>query len=90
MFDGNHRLLPLSVGFLFMCSFKACKYKKACRDIYDRIVATCLRRGRYEREEDICRKLALIAVCNKILKQAFAIAKSETMKTMYLFLQTDR
>ena len=30
---------------------------------------------RYEREEDSCRKLALIAVCNKLLKQAFAIAK---------------
>jgi len=31
------------------------------------------------------KKLALIAVANKLLKQVFAIAKSETMKTMYLF-----
>jgi len=31
---------------------------------------------RYEREEDTSKKLALIAVANKLLKQAFAIAKS--------------
>ncbi len=48
-----------------MCSFNACKYNKACKAIYDRIVA----KGK-------SKKLALIAVCNKLLKQAFAIAKS--------------
>jgi hypothetical protein len=48
-----------------MCSFNACKYNKACRDLYERIVA----KGK-------SKKLALIAVCNKLLKQAFAIAKS--------------
>ncbi|WP_435182361.1 IS110 family transposase [Cellulophaga omnivescoria] len=58
---GNAKLRKL----LFMCSFNACKYNKACRDIYDRIVA----KGK-------SKKLALIAVCNKLLKQAFAIAKS--------------
>ena len=47
-----------------MCSFNACKYNKACRAIYERIVAKGKRK-----------KLALIAVCNKLLKQAFAIAK---------------
>jgi hypothetical protein len=41
------------------------RYNKACRDIYERIVA----KGK-------SKKLALIAVCNKLLKQAFAIAKS--------------
>ena len=45
--------------------FIACKYNKACKAIYDRIVA----KGK-------SKKLALIAVCNKLLKQAFAIAKS--------------
>jgi transposase len=45
--------------------FTACKYNKACRDIYERIVA----KGK-------SKKLALISVCNKLLKQAFAIAKS--------------
>ena len=48
-----------------MCSFNACKYNKACKAIYDRIVA----KGK-------SKKLALIAVCNKLLIQAFAIAKS--------------
>ena len=58
---GNAKLRNL----LFMCSFNACKYNKACKAIYDRIVA----KGK-------SKKLALIAVCNKLLKQAFAIAKS--------------
>lgn len=58
---GNPKLRNL----LFMCSFTACKHNKACKAIYDRIVA----KGK-------SKKLALIAVCNKLLKQAFAIAKS--------------
>ena len=58
---GNPKLRNL----LFMCSFTACKYNKACKAIYDRIVAKGKRK-----------KLALIAVCNKLLKQAFAVAKS--------------
>ncbi len=58
---GNQKLRNL----LFMCSFTACKYNKACRALYERIVA----KGK-------SKKLALIAVCNKLLKQAFAIAKS--------------
>jgi transposase len=58
---GNARLRNL----LFMCSFNACKHNKACRDIYERIVA----KGK-------SKKLALIAVCNKLLKQAFAIVRS--------------
>ncbi len=58
---GNQRLRNL----LFMCSFSACKHNRACRELYERIVA----KGK-------SKKLALIAVCNKLLKQAFAIAKS--------------
>lgn len=58
---GNRKLRNL----LFMCSFTACKHNKACREIYERIVA----KGK-------SKKLALLAVCNKLLKQAFAIAKS--------------
>lgn len=58
---GNKKLRNL----LFLCSFSACKYNKACRELYERIVA----KGK-------SKKLALIAVCNKLLKQAFAIAKS--------------
>lgn len=58
---GNSKLRNL----LFMCSFTACKCNKACRELYERIV----NKGK-------SKKLALIAVCNKLLKQAFAIAKS--------------
>jgi transposase len=50
---------------LFMCSFSACQHNKACREIYERITA----KGK-------SKKLALMAVCNKLLKQAFAISQS--------------
>jgi transposase len=58
---GNKKLRNL----LFMCSFSACKHNKSCREIYERIIS----KGK-------SKKLALIAVSNKLLKQAFAIAKS--------------
>ena len=58
---GNAKLRNL----LFMCSFTAFKHNKACKAIFDRIT-----------NQGKSRKLALIAVCNKLLKQAFAIAKS--------------
>ena len=58
---GNKKLRNL----LFLCAFSACKHNKACREIYERIVS----KGK-------SKKLALIAVANKLLKQAFSIAKS--------------
>lgn len=58
---GNQKLRNL----LFLCAFSASKHNKACREIYERIVA----KGK-------SKKLALIAVANKLLRQAFAIAKS--------------
>lgn len=58
---GNKKLRNL----LFLCSFNACKHNKACRAIYERLV----NKGK-------SKKLALIAVANKLLRQAFAIAKS--------------
>jgi hypothetical protein len=48
-------------------SFNACKHNKACRKIYERII----NKGK-------SKKLALIAVANKLLKQCFAIEKSGT------------
>lgn len=48
---------------LYMCSMSAIKCNKACKELYDRLKAKG-KRG----------KVALIAVCNKLLKQAFAIA----------------
>lgn len=50
---------------LFLNSFTACQYNKACRELYERIV-----------DQGKSKKLAMLAVCNKLLKQAFAIAKS--------------
>mgnify|MGYP005996739655 CR=1 FL=1 len=58
---GNKKLRNL----LFLCAFSACKHSKGCRELYERIV----HKGK-------SKKLALIAVSNKLLKQAFAIAKS--------------
>ena len=52
-------------GKLFMCSFAAKKCNAACHALYERLVA----KGKNG-------KVALIAVCNKLLKQAFAIVKS--------------
>lgn len=48
---------------LYMCSWTAKKSNKACKELYDRLV-----------EKGKSKKLALIAVVNKLLKQAFAIA----------------
>jgi len=48
-----------------MEAFSVCKYNKACKVLFDRIVV-----------KKKSAKLALIAVANKLLKQAFAIAKS--------------
>jgi len=50
---------------LFLCSFSAKKSNAACQALFDRLVA----KGKNK-------KLALIAVCNKLLKQAFAIVRS--------------
>ncbi|WP_052143745.1 IS110 family transposase [Wocania ichthyoenteri] len=58
---GNRKLRRL----LFLSAFSACRYNKACKAIFDRLVL----KGK-------SKKLALIAVANKLLKQAFAIAKS--------------
>lgn len=58
---GNKKLRNL----LFLCAFNACKHNSACRALYDRIV----NKGK-------SKKLALIAVANKLLKQCFAIVKS--------------
>jgi transposase len=58
---GNKKLRNL----VFLSAFSACRYNVACKTLFDRLVA----KGK-------SKKLALIAVANKLLKQAFAIAKS--------------
>jgi transposase len=58
---GNKKLRNL----LFLCSFNAHKHNKACRALYERLV----NKGK-------SKKLGLIAVANKLIKQCFAIVKS--------------
>jgi transposase len=48
-----------------MCTLSAKRTNAACRALYERLIA----KGKNG-------KAALIAVCNKLLKQAFAIIKS--------------
>jgi transposase len=66
---GNVRLTKMGGalirGKLFLCRFAARTCNAACKTLYDRLVA----KGKNG-------KLALMAVCNKLLKQAFAIVKS--------------
>ena len=54
-------------AMLYICSWSAKRCNKACRELYERLIA----KGK-------AKKLALIAVANKLLKQAFAIAKQQT------------
>ena len=73
---GNNHVRNL----LFMCAFTACVHNKSCREIYQRIIA----KGK-------SKKLALIAVANKLLKQSLAIAKSglyydENYRSVYVNL----
>jgi transposase len=58
---GNRKLRNL----MFMCAMSAYKHNKPCRDVHHRIVS----KGKSS-------KLALIAVCNKLIHQAFAIVRS--------------
>lgn len=53
---------------LYMCSLNASRTNSACKQLYERLVA----RGKNK-------KLALIAVCNKLLKQVFGVVRNQTM-----------
>lgn len=55
-------------ALLYLCAWSAKRYNKACKDLYDRLV-----------EKGKSKRLALIAVANKLIKQAFAIATQQTM-----------
>ena len=56
---------PLVRKKLYMCSLQASRFNKTCADLYQRLLA----KGK-------SKKLALIAVANKLLKIVFAVAKS--------------
>jgi transposase len=51
---------------LYMCALSAKNCNKACRELYDRLV-----------QQGKKKKLALIAVANKLLRQVFAIIKNK-------------
>jgi len=64
---GKSRICKMGMSriraMLYVCSWSAKKNNSACRELYDRLV-----------EKGKAKKLALIAVANKLLKQAFALA----------------
>jgi len=62
--QGNARLRTL----LFMCAQSARRYNKVCKALYERLIA----RGK-------CKKVALVAVANKLLRQVFIVIKREVM-----------
>lgn len=75
---GRARLCKMGTAriraLLYVCAWSAKRCNKACRELYDRLVA----KGKAKR-------LALIAVANKLLRQAFAIASSgHTYQTEYI------
>jgi len=53
---------------LYMCSMSAIKTNPACKALYERL-----------RANGKTGKQALIAVCNKLLKQVFAVVKNNTL-----------
>jgi transposase len=59
--QGNHHLRHT----LYMCALNAKNTNPACKQLFDRLVAN----GKNK-------KLAIIAVCNKLLKQVFGVVKS--------------
>ena len=54
-------------ALLYVCAWSAKRCNRACSELYERL----LQKGK-------AKKLALIAVANKLIKQAFAIAKTNT------------
>ena len=59
---------------LFMCSFRAIELNAGCKLLYERL-----------RKAGKAAKVALVAVANKLLRQAFAVAtKHEAFKTEFL------
>ena len=66
---GRAKICKMGLGSIrkYMCALSARRCNLACKALYDRLV-----------EKGKAAKLALIAVANKLLKQAFAILKKQT------------
>jgi len=54
-------------GLLYVCSWTAIKHNKPCREFYERLLS-----------QGKPKKLALIAVCNKLLRICFGVVKNKT------------
>lgn len=55
-------------GVLYVCSWTAMKHNTACKELYERLLA----KGKPK-------KVALIAVCNKLLRICFGVVKNKTL-----------
>jgi transposase len=68
---GKSRITKMGMSriraLLYICAWSAKRCNKACKELYDRLLA----KGKSKR-------LALVAVANKLLKQAFAITNNNT------------
>lgn len=66
---GKARICKLGMSkvrrLLYVCAWSAKRHNKACAELYERLLA----KGK-------AKKLALVAVANKLLRQAFAVATS--------------
>jgi transposase len=66
---GKGAISKLGMGrtraLLYICAWSAVRFNKSCKDLYERLLA----KGK-------AKKLAMVAVAHKLLKQAFAIARS--------------
>jgi transposase len=64
---GKAKITKMGAGgiraILYLCSWSAIKYNKACKELYERLL-----------EKGKPKMVALIAVVNKLIRQAFAIA----------------
>jgi len=71
---GRSRICKMGMSriraMLYVCAWSAKKINKACKELFERLV-----------EKGKAKKLALIAVANKLLKQAFAIATKNIFYT---------
>jgi transposase len=52
---------------LYMCTLRAIEQNEACKNLYERL-----------RQKGKAAKVALMAVCHKLLRQAFAVVKNKT------------
>lgn len=77
---GKAKICKMGMGLirklLYMCALSAKRANKSCREFYQRLL-----------EKGKSKKLALIAVANKLLRQAFSIVKNKTIYNENFFIE---